>query len=153
MCPWTSICFRGRSSKCLDLLSPAPLPPVQKQDSQHMLFATQRATHRLQKCVGESLSIFCWEILRDFLRPTEYFLTGLKISGNFDTFFARIFLAQTKSFVPTSFCRRATLTRDSLVAPTSPTEITLHKYLNYAGRRMSGTSRHFPRHFLNCDFR
>ena len=35
LCPWNSICFRGRSSKFLDLLPPTPLPPVQKRDAQH----------------------------------------------------------------------------------------------------------------------
>ena len=44
MCPWPSSCFHGPSSKFLDLLPPASLPPVQKRDAQHM-FLQHKGAH------------------------------------------------------------------------------------------------------------
>ena len=41
-----SICLMAPSSKVLDLLPQAPLPPVQKRDAQHKFFARQWSTHR-----------------------------------------------------------------------------------------------------------
>ena len=34
--PWASILLHGPLGICLDLLPAAPLPPVQKRDTQHM---------------------------------------------------------------------------------------------------------------------
>ena len=58
-------------------------------------------------------------ILRDFFGPTKQRLENFR--GNFGAFFVREFVPRKKSFVPTSFCRHATLTKsDSKVTKNSP---------------------------------
>ena len=54
VCPWPSICFDDRSSKVLDLLPPASLPPVQKRGRTAHVFAAQGGTHRF---VGASAKL------------------------------------------------------------------------------------------------
>ena len=42
--PWASILLHGPLDICMDLLPAAPLPPMQKQDAQHM-FLQHRGAH------------------------------------------------------------------------------------------------------------
>ena len=56
-CPWPSICFHGPSSKFLDLLPPASLPPMQKRDAQHMFLQHKGA--RTKACEAADLPVCC----------------------------------------------------------------------------------------------
>ena len=48
--PWASILLHGPLDICLDLLPAAPLPPMQKRDTQHMLLQHRGAHAEKQRC-------------------------------------------------------------------------------------------------------
>ena len=56
--PWASILLHGPLDICLDLLPAAPLPPVQKRDSQHKFLQHKGAHADMSFLGGSSLPVF-----------------------------------------------------------------------------------------------